>query len=353
MTFQFRWNWLILSFQTAVARELPENTTIVFFFCFFNTILCGSFFLIVERNPNAWKLNPDIELISVVYSVRRLNTWYFNYAVFVIWECHCSNVCVFWSVKCSRVNAASCCWPFLVCPFLVKTNFIGSCNPFQSIANEPIVHEAAIRLKTCKWLLQVPTAYNQQTVQESRFAYKSFHSFLRLWCVLLSWCILEEAILTHTYLSSSLGDSRLCSPQQYLYMVLEGEGPRLCCHVQTSGNCNCSGHGIPFSRGTPLSWQVLVCFFASCSPKSESPNSGGVAYVELVNHTVLIQLNNHIETHAYASAHTLKHHSSNQDFKAACWLQFRFCFLDSCLENVEYIFVWRFLQLALLRIFDI
>ncbi|XP_058180396.1 WAT1-related protein At4g15540-like [Rhododendron vialii] len=55
-------------FQTAVARELPENTTIVFFFCFFNTILCGSFFLIVERNPQAWKLNPDIELISVVYS---------------------------------------------------------------------------------------------------------------------------------------------------------------------------------------------------------------------------------------------------------------------------------------------
>lgn len=92
---------------------------------------------------------------------------------------------------------------------------------------------------------------------------------------------LRGSDIKHTYLSSSLGNSWLCSPQQCLYMVLEGEGPRLCCHVQTCGDCNCSGHGIPFSWGTPLSWQVLVCFFASCSPKSESPNSGGVPYMDL------------------------------------------------------------------------
>ncbi|KAH7852894.1 hypothetical protein Vadar_030625 [Vaccinium darrowii] len=55
-------------FQTAVVREIPEKTTIVFFLCFFTTTLCGSFSLIVERNLNAWKLRPGIELIAVVYA---------------------------------------------------------------------------------------------------------------------------------------------------------------------------------------------------------------------------------------------------------------------------------------------
>ncbi|GFY96000.1 nodulin MtN21 /EamA-like transporter family protein [Actinidia rufa] len=55
-------------FQTAVVREFPEKITIVFFFCFFSTILCGSFSLLVERNPNKWKLRPDIELIAITCS---------------------------------------------------------------------------------------------------------------------------------------------------------------------------------------------------------------------------------------------------------------------------------------------
>ncbi|XP_057486750.1 WAT1-related protein At5g40240-like isoform X3 [Actinidia eriantha] len=55
-------------FQTAVVREFPEKITIVFFFCFFSTILCGSFSLLMERNPNKWKLRPDIELIAITCS---------------------------------------------------------------------------------------------------------------------------------------------------------------------------------------------------------------------------------------------------------------------------------------------
>ncbi|PSS35198.1 WAT1-related protein [Actinidia chinensis var. chinensis] len=59
---------LRIIFQTAVVREFPEKITIVFFFCFFSTILCGSFSLLVERNPNKWKLRPDIELIAITCS---------------------------------------------------------------------------------------------------------------------------------------------------------------------------------------------------------------------------------------------------------------------------------------------
>ncbi|KAH7850672.1 hypothetical protein Vadar_001359 [Vaccinium darrowii] len=58
----------IIEHLSAVVRELPGKTTIVFFLCFFRTILSGSFSLIVERNPHAWKLRPDIELIAIIYS---------------------------------------------------------------------------------------------------------------------------------------------------------------------------------------------------------------------------------------------------------------------------------------------
>ncbi|KAF9667836.1 hypothetical protein SADUNF_Sadunf15G0064700 [Salix dunnii] len=56
------------TFQAAVLKEYPSEMVMVFFFCFFGTIQSSIVSLIAERNPNAWKLRPDIELISIIYS---------------------------------------------------------------------------------------------------------------------------------------------------------------------------------------------------------------------------------------------------------------------------------------------
>ncbi|KAJ6411713.1 hypothetical protein OIU84_008317 [Salix udensis] len=56
------------TFQAAVLKECPSEMVMVFFFCFFGTIQTSIVSLIAERNPSAWKLRPDIELISIIYS---------------------------------------------------------------------------------------------------------------------------------------------------------------------------------------------------------------------------------------------------------------------------------------------
>ncbi|XP_048329358.2 WAT1-related protein At3g28050-like [Ziziphus jujuba] len=54
--------------QAAILKEYPSEMTVVSFYCLFGTIQCAAFTLIAERNPNAWRFTPDIELISVLYS---------------------------------------------------------------------------------------------------------------------------------------------------------------------------------------------------------------------------------------------------------------------------------------------
>ncbi|KAK4257101.1 hypothetical protein QN277_006733 [Acacia crassicarpa] len=54
--------------QAAILRGYPSELTIVAFYCLFGTIQCSILSLIVVRDPNAWTLKPDIELISIIYS---------------------------------------------------------------------------------------------------------------------------------------------------------------------------------------------------------------------------------------------------------------------------------------------
>ncbi|PPS01500.1 hypothetical protein GOBAR_AA19152 [Gossypium barbadense] len=54
--------------QAAVLKGYPSEITLVSFYCLFGTIQSALVTLIFERDPNAWMLSPDIELISVVYS---------------------------------------------------------------------------------------------------------------------------------------------------------------------------------------------------------------------------------------------------------------------------------------------
>lgn len=55
--------------QAVILKGYPSELTIVAFYCLFGTIQCTTLSFFAERNiPNAWKLSPDIELISVIYS---------------------------------------------------------------------------------------------------------------------------------------------------------------------------------------------------------------------------------------------------------------------------------------------
>ncbi|KAF3437079.1 hypothetical protein FNV43_RR19832 [Rhamnella rubrinervis] len=54
--------------QAAILKEYPSEVTVVSFYCLFGTIQCAALSLVVEKDPNAWRLTPDVELISVFYS---------------------------------------------------------------------------------------------------------------------------------------------------------------------------------------------------------------------------------------------------------------------------------------------
>ncbi|XVE54929.1 hypothetical protein DITRI_Ditri03aG0121000 [Diplodiscus trichospermus] len=60
--------------QAAILKGYPSEITLVSFYCLFGTFQCALVALIAERNPNAWKLSPNIELVAVVYSVSNLHT---------------------------------------------------------------------------------------------------------------------------------------------------------------------------------------------------------------------------------------------------------------------------------------
>ncbi|XP_040956960.1 WAT1-related protein At5g40230 isoform X3 [Gossypium hirsutum] len=54
--------------QAAVLKGYPSEIMLVSFYCLFGTIQSALVTLLFERDPNAWMLSSDIELISVVYS---------------------------------------------------------------------------------------------------------------------------------------------------------------------------------------------------------------------------------------------------------------------------------------------
>lgn len=52
--------------QTATVKLFPDEMTIVFFFTFFITIQAAIFALVLERDPEAWRLKSSIEVIAIV-----------------------------------------------------------------------------------------------------------------------------------------------------------------------------------------------------------------------------------------------------------------------------------------------
>ncbi|XP_043704067.1 uncharacterized protein LOC122654155 [Telopea speciosissima] len=54
--------------QAATLKKYPVEMIVVSFNSFFGTIQCAIVALILERNPTAWTLKPDLELLSIFYS---------------------------------------------------------------------------------------------------------------------------------------------------------------------------------------------------------------------------------------------------------------------------------------------
>lgn len=53
-------------------KEYPNELTVIFFYNLTVSIVAAIVGLIAEKdNPNAWKLRPDIALLSVLCSVRK------------------------------------------------------------------------------------------------------------------------------------------------------------------------------------------------------------------------------------------------------------------------------------------
>lgn len=55
--------------KAAILKSYPSEVTIVFFYILFGTIQCAIVALIAERNPDAWRIRPGIELITVMHTV--------------------------------------------------------------------------------------------------------------------------------------------------------------------------------------------------------------------------------------------------------------------------------------------
>ncbi|KAJ9187993.1 hypothetical protein P3X46_003395 [Hevea brasiliensis] len=59
--------WIII--QALILKKYPAELIVVFFYCFFVTILSAIVCLVVERDPFAWSLKPNMRLAAVLYSV--------------------------------------------------------------------------------------------------------------------------------------------------------------------------------------------------------------------------------------------------------------------------------------------
>lgn len=54
--------------QALILRNYPAELIIVFFYCLFAGILSASISLVVDQDPSAWALQPNIKLFAVLYS---------------------------------------------------------------------------------------------------------------------------------------------------------------------------------------------------------------------------------------------------------------------------------------------
>ncbi|GFY88315.1 hypothetical protein Acr_06g0002550 [Actinidia rufa] len=59
---------LLLIVQTWIIRDYPAELVVTLFGCIFVTILSTIIALLAERDPNTWKLRPDVELVTIAYS---------------------------------------------------------------------------------------------------------------------------------------------------------------------------------------------------------------------------------------------------------------------------------------------
>ncbi|XVF44059.1 hypothetical protein PTKIN_Ptkin02bG0090000 [Pterospermum kingtungense] len=48
-----------------VLKKFPAVLTVMFYLCFFNAVLSTIYSLILVRDPNAWKLRPDMGLVAI------------------------------------------------------------------------------------------------------------------------------------------------------------------------------------------------------------------------------------------------------------------------------------------------
>lgn len=60
-----------LFFQASVLEKYPVELIVVFFYCFFASILSAIVSLFMDRNLNAWMLQPSTRLLAVLYSVSK------------------------------------------------------------------------------------------------------------------------------------------------------------------------------------------------------------------------------------------------------------------------------------------
>ncbi|XP_048318073.1 WAT1-related protein At3g28050 isoform X3 [Ziziphus jujuba] len=58
--------WVIV--EAKILRKYPVVLIVVFFYCLYVAVLSGSISFIVERDPSAWSLKPNVRLLAVLYS---------------------------------------------------------------------------------------------------------------------------------------------------------------------------------------------------------------------------------------------------------------------------------------------
>lgn len=50
-------------------KEYPNELTVIFFYNVIVSIVAAIVGLVTERDPNAWRLRPDMSLVSILCSV--------------------------------------------------------------------------------------------------------------------------------------------------------------------------------------------------------------------------------------------------------------------------------------------
>lgn len=61
---------IVIFLQAQIMKEYPNELTVIFFYNVCVSIVAAVAGLITEKNPNAWRLRPNMALVSIVCSVR-------------------------------------------------------------------------------------------------------------------------------------------------------------------------------------------------------------------------------------------------------------------------------------------